>query len=384
MKLQCCARECKAPLRNCEAARKINCEVVAGNYEAMHGTIRLLAELPSCVRNSKATRNFEAVLQNCEVVRPRGFKAPTVTPVALVSSHFLKVKYLSDILMLNTGIQKLQLNSTGIGDEGAKAIAELLKKNSTLLAIMVVHLEQQAWELHLHGNDVGNEGIRALMSGLSVQKGKITLLDLGNNDIGPKGAFHVAEYIKKTKSLLWLNLYMNDIGDEGAERIADALKQNRTISTIDLLELGYNPIGPDGAKALCEVMKFHGKLETLKLGWCQIGAKGAEHIADALKYNTTLSTLDLRANGLGDDGAVCLARSLKIVNEALTSLDLGFNEIRDTGAFALAQALKANEDLAVTSLNLASNFLTKYGQVALSEAKDHVYEMSDKEISIYF
>lgn len=27
-------------------------------------------------------------------------------------------------------------------------------------------------------------------------------------------------------------------------------------------------------------------------------------------------------------GAVCLARSLKVVNEALTSLDLGFNEIR--------------------------------------------------------
>lgn len=27
-------------------------------------------------------------------------------------------------------------------------------------------------------------------------------------------------------------------------------------------------------------------------------------------------------------GASCLARSLKVVNEALTSLDLGFNEIR--------------------------------------------------------
>jgi len=27
-------------------------------------------------------------------------------------------------------------------------------------------------------------------------------------------------------------------------------------------------------------------------------------------------------------GASCLARSLKVVNEALTSVDLGFNEIR--------------------------------------------------------
>jgi hypothetical protein len=37
--------------------------------------------------------------------------------------------------------------------------------------------------------------------------------------------------------------------------------------------------------------------------------------------------------------------------------------MQDDGAFAIAQALKANEDVAVTSINLASNFLTKYGQV---------------------
>ena len=44
--------------------------------------------------------------------------------------------------------------------------------------------------------------------------GKLTVLDIGNNSISAKGAFHVAEYIKNSKSLLWLNLYMNDIGDE--------------------------------------------------------------------------------------------------------------------------------------------------------------------------
>jgi hypothetical protein len=44
--------------------------------------------------------------------------------------------------------------------------------------------------------------------------GKLTLLDISNNSISARGAFHVAEYVKKSKSLLWLNLYMNDIGDE--------------------------------------------------------------------------------------------------------------------------------------------------------------------------
>lgn len=44
--------------------------------------------------------------------------------------------------------------------------------------------------------------------------GKLSLLDIGNNSITAKGVFHVAEYIKRTKSLVLLNLFMNDIGDE--------------------------------------------------------------------------------------------------------------------------------------------------------------------------
>lgn len=44
--------------------------------------------------------------------------------------------------------------------------------------------------------------------------GKTALLDISNNSISARGAFYVAEYVKKSKSLLWLNLYMNDIGDE--------------------------------------------------------------------------------------------------------------------------------------------------------------------------
>ncbi|OEL31478.1 Protein NLRC3 [Dichanthelium oligosanthes] len=318
-------------------------------------------------------------------------------------------KCLSDILIENVGIQKLLLNSINVGDEGAKAISNMLKKNKSIRILQLSNNTIEYSEIHLHGNGIGNEGIRELMSALSAHKGKITVVDIGNNNISPEGLRPVAEFIKRTKSLLWFSLYMNDISDEGAEKVAEALKDNKTISTIDLggnnihskgvsaiaetlkdnsvlttLDLSYNPIGSDGVKALCDVLKFHGKIQTLKLGWCQIGVQGAEFIADCLKYNTALSTLDLRANGLGDDGAICLARSFKIINESLTSLDLGFNEIRDDGAFALAQALKANEDLAVTSLNLSNNFFTKFGQVALSEARDHVYEMSDKEIDIYF
>ncbi|KAK3223243.1 hypothetical protein Dsin_010268 [Dipteronia sinensis] len=245
------------------------------------------------------------------------------------------VKCLCDILVHNAGIQKLQVEYViYFSMQGAKAVAELLKKNSNLRflelnnnmieysgftglaeallgnnTIRSIHLNgnyggalganalakglegnKSLRELHLHGNSIGDEGVRALMLGLSSHKGKLTVLDIGNNSISAKGAFHVAEYIKNSKSLLWLNLYMNDIGDEGAKKIADALKQNRAITTIDLggnnihasaatelaqvlkdnsvittLDLAYNPIGADGAKAITEVLKFHGNINTLKL-----------------------------------------------------------------------------------------------------------------------
>jgi hypothetical protein len=89
------------------------------------------------------------------------------------------------------------------------------------------------------------------------------------------------------------------------------------------------------------------------------------------------------------------------------------SDSQDDGAFAIAQALKSNEDVAVASLNLGSNFLTKFGQVtisasfahfyltflcyfifmdltllriqsALTDARDHVFEMTEKEIAIFF
>jgi len=87
------------------------------------------------------------------------------------------------------------------------------------------------------------------------------------------------------------------------------------------------------------------------------------------------------------------------------------SDSQDDGAFAIAQALKSNDDVAVTSLNIASNFLTKFGQVmyivllllpfnrpfyciftslnilhvqgALADARDHVLEMTEKEINIF-
>ena len=93
----------------------------------------------------------------------------------------------------------------------------------------------------------------------------------------------------------------------------------------------------------------------------------------------------MRGNELGDEGCAALAQSLATVNENLTSLDLGYNEIKDKGAFALAQAIKNNADGAIQSISVNNNYITKFGEVALTEAVELIEEMNpDRDLYVQF
>ncbi|XP_074373092.1 uncharacterized protein LOC141713528 isoform X1 [Apium graveolens] len=195
-------------------------------------------------------------------------------------------KYLCDILVGNTGIKKLQLNRARIGNEGSKAISEMLIRNSRLqileldnnlidnsgfseLARSLVGNEtlhtmylnrnhggalgasalaeglernRSLRELHLNGNSIGDAGARALVLGLLSHKGELVALDLGNNGISSSGATYIAEYIRSSKTLLWMSLFMNDLRDEGMAKIAAALRH----CTIRSIDLGENDIDERG------------------------------------------------------------------------------------------------------------------------------------------
>ena len=104
---------------------------------------------------------------------------------------------LSNFLINNTLIKKISFFEetyiNHIGDFGAKAIAELLKRNKT-----------------------------------------ITEFNLLKNLIGDVGAIALADTLKINKTLHILNLSQNKISDEGAIALANALKSNHTLHTLDL------------------------------------------------------------------------------------------------------------------------------------------------------
>ena len=54
---------------------------------------------------------------------------------------------------------------------------------------------------------------------------------------------------------------------------------------------------------------------------------------------------------------------------------------RKLTAHASAQALKSNPALAPKDVKISSNYITRFGQVALTEALDMVYEMGGQRMN---
>jgi Ran GTPase-activating protein (RanGAP) involved in mRNA processing and transport len=116
-----------------------------------------------------------------------------------------------DALAKNRTIKSLSLwrwTSGSGGNKGAKAVATILKENSTIESV------------HLGNNDIGVEGAKAISEAL---KGNTSLrrISLCNNSIGNEGGKAIADALQENTSILRIDLNGNQIGNEGAKVIAD-------------------------------------------------------------------------------------------------------------------------------------------------------------------
>eukprot|EP00873_Tetraselmis_striata_P044796 jgi/Tetstr1/465060/TSEL_009788.t1 len=174
----------------------------------------------------------------------------------------------------NLALQTLTLFNSGIGDEGAKALAEALAPRQGSSGTW--HVNQALQNLDLRVNGIGDEGVKALAKALAPRQGS-------------DGTCHC------NQALQTLYLDGSFIGDEGAKALAEALaprqgsdgtwRCNQALQTLDLF--GTN-IGDEGAKALAEALTP------------RQGSDGTWH------YNQALQTLYLDGEALGAEGCTVL------------------------------------------------------------------------------
>ncbi|CAE7855912.1 NLRC3 [Symbiodinium necroappetens] len=306
-------------------------------------------------------------------------------------------KALAEVLKSNSTIAEINLDDNKIGDSGAQALAEVFMVHPSIMRIS------------LNANEMGLVGAQALARAIELNP-SIKSVELSDSQIGDHGrTMKLAHAISaiKFRERVEVDLTCAGLGDSDAQALAEAIKMGSAIESIDL---GSNQIGDVGAQGLAEAFKASPSLHTLRLRKNRVGDMGAQSILQAIQdsdsfkqaflegnqiqENTmkdlelanqisnikfmeevqianvtinikTVRVLTLSCMRLDDSHAEVLAEAIK-VSSSIESVDLSSNHIGSVGARALAEALKVTSS--VRKIDLSSNYIGDPGGQALAEA----------------
>ena len=235
----------------------------------------------------------------------------------------------------------------------------------------------------MRGLNVMDEGVGAIIDGLTANHVPCRLLDLSMCGLTCTGATKVAEFISSSplaRALTAINLQGNRIKDEGGTAVAAALTNNESITSIRLenndmetaacyalakalrhnvhafqeLSLYANPIGDLGITPIAHALSSNRpRVRSVLLKRCNISCKGAKALATALRTNNTITNLDLSHNNIADEGAKAIALALTDDNRSVRILDLRANLIENLGMEELEHMI--NHNRGVRQLLIADN-----------------------------
>jgi len=266
---------------------------------------------------------------------------------------------LASLLEGHAGVRSLLLGADFIGDEGAGALAGMMRAGKRLDT------------LFLGCNGISARGVQALLEG--ARNRPLRALWLKRNPIGDDGAEALAEFLAEDRRLETLDIDQTSIGPRGLRVLADALaRHNRTLKR---LYLGGNDLGPAQAELLGEVLR-RCPLQALYLGPDPLSDDGVARLAAGLKACVTLEEFGARSSAIGPEGAEALADALR-GHPSLRRLDLGrapsanvlaraSNRIGDHGVFAIASAI--DDRTRLDALLVGGNGIGASGGLALVEA----------------
>jgi len=272
-------------------------------------------------------------------------------------------------------ISNLDLSSNGFGDQGAKLLSNAIGKSLTL-----VHVD-------LSSNDIGKEGAEILFEKCKRNQA-IVCLNIGNskalhrNFLCGNSIHGLSEMLEFTKQLTFLDLKGASIGNEGLKVLLEGLKKSKSLM---VLNLSFNLISSQANKLVCELMgkssvkrldlsqnnlntKFGLELLNftysiiflqthLNFGYCGFTHRGITKFIEAIRKDTCLIDLNLDGCRFFEDELFCLS-DLISHNGSLHVLSLKSCALMDRGVDAIIKGFPNN--MFLTKLYLASNQITVF------------------------
>jgi hypothetical protein len=223
----------------------------------------------------------------------------TIQNVEINDNQF---KQILDIIKLNGRfLKELKICGCKISKQNIESLSKVLKNNK-LLDVLTINNVYEFDHLIM----------KSINQSLSFNK-LIKILDLGNNNLGPKGAQYAARMIKGYQFLDEISLMSNMIGDEGALAISQVLINSA--ENITKLNVADNNLSDIGLAYINNLIGVNASLEDLDLSHNLITDNGFISFVDVLSLNYKLTDIDLRNNNITIKGVEY--QKLRLANDTL-------------------------------------------------------------------
>jgi len=183
-----------------------------------------------------------------------------------------------------TSLTAFEVEDCHIGAEGCRSLSLAVgaSKKASLKSFQVINCE------------IEDEQLVEIILALSMHP-QLETLYLSGNNLGRNGCAALGTLLRWTTAQLnTLNLSDNAIDDEGIEALMAGLTHSRQLKKLRLSR--NSSIAARGWKALSTLLESSSRLEDLTLVSVGIGDEGATSFANALARNCTLKNLILHGN----------------------------------------------------------------------------------------
>jgi len=257
---------------------------------------------------------------------------------------------LADIIRRGCRLRRLHLTGNRLGPDGVKALTEAISEDETRRSHVLDEKDETSQDQEMLPNGDTSITISSPLSALQETQqaadatGGMEELFLGGTSMGPNGCFAVARMLERSTSLRVISLANCGIGDDELATLAESIKKNRNSLPLEALQLSFNNISGKGLETLMNAIWGSKTLRKLQLDNNEIGDRGAQQVAAILSSVASLEVLDLGFNSIKSLGMRTL---MKMVAETqhLKSLSISGNNVDTVGAKAVAYGLAYNRSL---------------------------------------
>ncbi|KAI9597190.1 hypothetical protein BDF19DRAFT_412178 [Syncephalis fuscata] len=313
-------------------------------------------------------RPIDSVLQQLRRASERAEPLTTLSLTGILLER-RAADALSDMLILRSGLQRLELNDCSLVNDALKSILHSL--------LLVDELQ----ELSLCRNKrISADGFKYIA--IYTRKAKhLRLLDLSGCRPDKRGCRYLSHALASSSVMMLRSalrtLYLNDCNLRST--LLEVLVPSIRRSNVTELSMTHNRFGPNGAIWVAALLDadwlpseesnglfagIESRVERLNLSYNDIRVSG---FTVALRKNRTLNELDLASNELNSRALSSLAMSLT-ENATLTCLNLSGNPLSGPaidGIMQLRASLTFNNTL--HTLLLANTDMRSEGAIALAE-----------------